>query len=194
MTAVSRKRIASRWIVTVVFALAFALSVAATTAPRTMAAAPVKCECTTYTQQHFGMSTQVPWNYPNAANWGDNPDPNNPRGGTSYLGHNGWHTVNTPAVGDILIVKKPYEIYVSYTQGGSTWPFWIANTSAGHVGYVASLTCRAGTGCTVYNVDIRSANTGLTSHYYIDGTCYDVADVWWVVASSSPDTYQFWSK
>jgi hypothetical protein len=192
MTAVSRKRVAARWIVMVVFALAFTLSVAATTAPRTLAAS--YCQCTTYAQQHFGLSTQAPWNYPNAANWGDVPDPNYPGSTTSYLGHNGWHAVNAPASGDILIVEKPYQTYVSYTQGGSTWPYWIANSTAGHVGYVANLTCRAGTGCTVFNVEIRSANTGLTSHYYTDGNCNDVADFWWVVDSSYPGTFQFWAK
>lgn len=194
MTVVSRKRTALRWTVTVMFALAFTLAAAATTAPQTKAANLVVCECTTYTQQHFGMSNTSPWYPPNAADWGTTPDPNVGGNNLSYLAHNGWHAVNTPAVGDILIVEKPYQTYVSYTMGGSTWPYWLANSTAGHVGYIASLSCRSGTGCTVFNVEIRSANTGLTSHYYPDGNCSNVADIWWVVASSSPGTYQFWSK
>lgn len=48
MTAVFRKRVAARWIVTVMFALAFTLAAAATTAPQTKAA--YSCQCTTYTQ------------------------------------------------------------------------------------------------------------------------------------------------
>jgi hypothetical protein len=59
------------------------------------------------------------------------------------------------------------------------------------VDYVANLTCRQGTRGAVYNVEIRSANTGLTSHYYTDGNCNDVADCWWVVQASYPGTFQF---
>lgn len=159
---------------TVVLAIAIALIGVFSTTSRAEAASPVYCQCTTYTQRHFNLTA----NYPNAADWGK-----------GYLQHNGWHTVSIPSPGDIIVVEKAYQANVSYTYKGPTFKYWLANTSMGHVGWIAAV----GKYSTGYDVEIRSANSGLNSHYYRDSNCTDVANYWFATNGSAPGTYQFWA-
>lgn len=157
---------------TIVLAVAIALIGVFSTTSRAEAA--YYCQCTTYTQQYFNLTN----NYPNAADWV-----------SGYLQNNGWHEVSTPSYGDIIVVQVPYQAYVSYTYKGRTFQYWLANSTAGHVGWIASVGDYYGS----YDVEIRSANSGLTSHYYTDGNCNDVADYWFGTDGSVPGTYEFWA-
>lgn len=156
--------------------LAFAVAMLATVAVAKPTLAASYCQCTDYVHNYFSLSG----GYPNAAQWGN-----------SYLPSNGWHTVSTPVTGGIVVFEVPYESYVSYTNGGSTFQYWIANTTAGHVGVVTAVYTRSGG--QGYSIEIQSANSGLTSHYFTASNCTDVADYWWIVASSQPGTFQFWA-
>jgi hypothetical protein len=138
-------------------------------------AAPPNCQCTDYVYSYNHLTN----NYPNAALWGN-----------GHLQNNGWYSISYPRVGGIVVIKGAYLDYVSYTRGGSTFPYWLAKDSAGHVG--VGKASYLNPGGQSWTIEIQSANSGLTSHYFTDGPCTDVADYWWVTAGSG-GLIQFWT-